>query len=172
VAFVRVLVIVAVLNPALARLLLPALLAPTFAALAYGVLLYLRHRSDGQVEMTYVNPFELRPALGFGAVYAMILLVARAAEVYWGNAGVFASSVLGSLVSQTAVALSLAEAAAGTGRLGLDIAAWALVISSVANLVVKGIMALAAGAPSLRRPLWVSIAVLLAALLGAAAITL
>ncbi|MFO7697172.1 MAG: MgtC/SapB family protein [Anaerolineae bacterium] len=172
VSFVRVLVIIAVLNMPLALRVLPALLVSAVAGLLYGGLLLLRRHDDELPDPAYANPFELRPALTFGLLYAAILVVARAAEVNLGSAGVYLSSVAGSLVSQTAVSVSLAEAAGKVGRVAVGTAAWALVLSSAGNMALKGSLALASGAPGLRRVLWPAMVAMVLAAVGVALVTI
>jgi uncharacterized membrane protein (DUF4010 family) len=172
VSFVRVLVIIAVLNMPLALCVLPALLVSAVAGLLYGGFLLLRRHDDELPDPAYANPFELRPALTFGLLYAAILVVARAAEINLGSAGVYLSSIAGSLVSQTAVSVSLAEAAGKVGRVAVDTAAWALVLSSAGNMALKGSLALASGAPGLRRVLWPAMVAMVLAAVGVALVTI
>jgi uncharacterized membrane protein (DUF4010 family) len=152
--FARALVEVATLNMALLRVLwLPMVLAAG-AGLGYALYLYLAAaREDDHEEVDLANPFELSTAVTFGLLFAVVLIVSRAAQVYLGEQGIYISSLIGGLAGIDAVALSLAELSQGPTGLALDVAARGVVIAALANTVAKGAIVLAAGTPALRRAL-------------------
>ena len=89
------------------------------------------------------GPRELGPALKFGPVYALVLLLSRGLHSYFGSRGLYLASGLAGLADVDAITLAAA-------RLSLDQApvsmAAALVLIAVAsNTVVKTIMAWTAG---------------------------
>jgi uncharacterized membrane protein (DUF4010 family) len=148
--FVRVLVEVAVLN----RALLMAVWKPIGAALLVGAgyCLYLYWSEDLEKQDepdAFKNPFELGPALTFGALYAVILVGASAAESYFGTAGVYVSSFASGLADVDAITLSMAELSRN-GSVDVPVAARAVVLAAVANTLVKGGIVLATGAHALR----------------------
>jgi uncharacterized membrane protein (DUF4010 family) len=149
--FIRVLVVVVALNFLLARLLLWPMVAATAAGLAYCGYLYYQQRSDQEANINFANPFELRPALQFGLLYALILVVSRAGQHFLGDVGVYVSSVAAGLVDLNAISLSLAELSRAGGGVSLATAARAIVLATIANTAVKGIIVLAVGAAGLRR---------------------
>jgi uncharacterized membrane protein (DUF4010 family) len=149
--FIRVLVVVVALNFLLARLLLWPMVAATAAGLAYCSYLYYQQRSDQEANINFANPFELRPALQFGLLYALILVVSRAGQHFLGDVGVYVSSVAAGLVDLNAISLSLAELSRAGGGVSLATAARAIVLATIANTAVKGIIVLAVGAAGLRR---------------------
>lgn len=147
--FGRVMVEVgAIYFPLLQELWLP-LVAAAAAGLVYGILLYLAPRADDEEDVHISNPFELRPAITFGILYGIILLVARAAQVYLGDTGVYLSSIASGLADVDAITLTMTELSR-SGNLALPTAARAIVLAVVANTVVKGGIVLAAGSRSLR----------------------
>jgi uncharacterized membrane protein (DUF4010 family) len=152
--FPRALVEVATLNMELLRVLwLPMVLAAA-AGLAYALYLYLAtSREDDHEEVDLHNPFELSTAVTFGLIFAVVLLISRAAQVYLGQAGIYLSSLIGGLAGIDAVALSLAELSQGPTGLELDVAARGVVIAALANTIAKGAIVVAAGTPALRRAL-------------------
>jgi uncharacterized membrane protein (DUF4010 family) len=152
--FPRALVEVATLNMDLLRVLwLPMVLAAA-AGLAYALYLYLAaSREDDHEEVALHNPFELSTAVTFGLLFAVVLVISRAAQVYLGQAGIYLSSLIGGLAGIDAVALSLAELSQGPTGLELDVAARGVVIAALANTVAKGAIVVAAGTPALRRAL-------------------
>jgi len=152
--YLRVLAVVAVLNMALASLLWLPMLASTLVGLAYCGYLYLRQRTDETGDVQFANPFELRPALQFGLLYAVILVVSKGAQVSLGDAGVYISGIAAGLVDLNAITLSMAELSLGGAVVSLGAAARALVLAAVANTAVKGGIVLTMGSRGLRRALW------------------
>jgi uncharacterized membrane protein (DUF4010 family) len=126
------------------------LVAAAAAGLIYGLYLYLAPRADDEEDVQISNPFELRPAITFGILYGIILLVARAGQVYLGETGVYLSSIASGLADVDAITLSMTELSR-SGNLALPTAARAIVLAVVANTVVKGGIVLAAGSKPLRK---------------------
>ncbi len=150
VMFARILVEVgAVYRPLLRVLWLPIVTAGG-AGLAYGVYLYLSPHNEEGGEVNVSNPFELRPAITFGLLYGLILLASRAAEFYFGDAGLYLSSVLSGLADVDAITLSVSELSS-SGTLDQITAARAIVLAAMSNTAVKGGIVLSSGSPSLRR---------------------
>ncbi|RMF64882.1 MAG: MgtC/SapB family protein [Bacteroidetes bacterium] len=149
--FFRVIVEVAVVHAALlSRLWLP-MTAGAGAALAYTIYLYLTASSRQQEEEDNLkNPFELGPAITFGLLYAVILLVANAAQMYLGDTGVYLSSLVSGVADVDAITLSMAELTR-QGNLTEDVATRAIVLAVIANTLVKGGLVLSTGHPNLRR---------------------
>jgi uncharacterized membrane protein (DUF4010 family) len=153
VMFPRVAVEVAVLNPAILPTLSLPLAAMAAVGLGYCVYLYLAQHPEEEEEISFSNPFELGPALKFGLLYAVVLLVSKAAQMYLGDKGIYISSVLAGLTDADAITLSIAELSRGTGGLAVRTASRALVLGAMSNTAAKGGIALASGSPSLRRAL-------------------
>ena len=163
VMFLRVLVVVFTLNPELAyRLLLP-MSASLVVGLIYCGYLYIKQRSYEKEDLTFVNPFELGPALKFGALYTVILLISTAARVFFGNTGIYISSFVSGLADVDAIALSMVDQVRASPPLDLTVAARAITIAALSNTLFKGIFALVSGSPALRRALWPGMAVMVAA---------
>lgn len=166
VMFGRVLVVVAVLNRPLLQTLWPPLVAAMAAALVYSGILYLSQRTDQDADVAFSNPFALGPAIKFALLYAVILLVARTAEMYLGDAGVLASSIVAGLTDVDAITISVAQLSGPSGSLALATAALAVVLACVANTLVKGGIVLTGGSAGLRRAIVPGLILLLATALG------
>lgn len=152
VMFLRILVQAGIVNAVLLRYLWLPVFASVTAGLVYCIYLYFAQREQQENdEMEFTNPFELRPAITFGILFAVILFVTRAAQVYFDDAGVYLSSLLGGIPDVNAVTLSMAELSRGTGALDPQVAARATILAAVSNTFVKGVIILAGGAPSLRK---------------------
>jgi uncharacterized membrane protein (DUF4010 family) len=167
VMFVRVIVEVAVINRTLLSIVWIPLTAALAVSTAYSVYLY-RSQSLGKQdeEDRFKNPFELGPALTFGLLYAVILLAANAARLYFGNAGIYFSSIVSGLADVDAITLSLAELSRNTQELELHTAARGIVLAAVANTLVKGGIVLGMGSAALRKVILPGLLVTLATAIG------
>lgn len=149
--FLRILVEVAALNRALlARLWIPVGLAGA-AGLLYGLFLWLRRREAGDEDVRLTNPFELGPAIKFGLLYAVILVIGRTASLYFGNTGVYLSSIMAGIADVDAITLSMAELSRAGNGLDIAVAARSVVLAALSNTVVKGMMVVSLGSMELRR---------------------
>jgi len=134
--FPRMLLVASVLNPGLFRLLV--LPAAVMALLAYGpALAYWRGSSshDLDSEALLKNPLELRTALGFGVLLALVMLLGKALRHWFGEAGVLALAAASGLADVDAITLSLA-------RMSQDDLVWrvavsGIVIAAAVNSLVK-----------------------------------
>jgi uncharacterized membrane protein (DUF4010 family) len=149
--FPRIIVEVAALNTALLRVLWLPMAASALVGLAYCIYLYLSQRTREEGGVVVSNPFELGPAVKFGLLYAVILLVSKAALTYLGNTGVYLSSILAGLADVDAITLSMAELSRVAGGVDLITAERAIVLAAMSNTVVKGGIVLTSGSPALRR---------------------
>ncbi|MFC6904164.1 MgtC/SapB family protein [Halalkalicoccus tibetensis] len=100
---------------------------------------------DEEVEMELESPFSLRNALGFGAIFLLIVVAGAFAEAHLGTAGFYATAALSGLVSSAGAATS-AVVLYRTGSLEHDVAVIAILLATVSSLVVKA--ALAATSPN------------------------
>jgi uncharacterized membrane protein (DUF4010 family) len=151
VMFIRVMIEVGALHVPLLEIVWLPLVAAGVAGLVYGAYLYLAPRADDDEEDVNIsNPFELRPAITFGLLYGVILVVARAAQVYFGDTGVYLSSIVSGLADVDAITLSMTELSR-SGNLALPTAARAIVLAVMANTVVKSGIVIFSGSSTLRR---------------------
>ncbi|WP_022728811.1 MgtC/SapB family protein [Fodinicurvata sediminis] len=141
--FPRMLVVVAIIHPALLpSLLLPGLL---MACVTYAAVLLLwwkgKHAAEDKAPAQLRNPLELGSALVFGALLALILLVATALEQSLGESGLLAVAAVSGVTDVDAITLALARMSReGTT---LELAALGILLASAVNSLAKG--ALAAG---------------------------
>ncbi len=166
VMFARVVVEVAALNVELLRVFWIPMAASAAVGLIYVVYLYFSQRTDEEGEVKFSNPFELGPAVKFGLIYAVILLISKAAQMYLPTAGVYLASIVAGLTDVDAITLSMAELSS-TGGLDLSTASRAIVLAAMSNTVVKGGIVLTGGAPALRKALLPGFAAMLIVGVGA-----
>ena len=169
VMFLRTPVEIGAVDPSLVSTIwLPMVLAAV-VTLIYAAVLYQRLGKNVQEHVEFANPFELGPAIKFGLLYAVILLAARAAQLYLGASGLYLSALFGGAADVTAITLTVAELHR-TGSLDATAAVQALVLAASANTVVKAAIVVFAGLPPMRK--WVIPAVPLAVLAALAGLFL
>ncbi|MDX1740144.1 MAG: MgtC/SapB family protein [Rhodothermales bacterium] len=152
VMFIRVLVLVAALNLLLLRIVWIPVVAAFTVTIGYCAYLYRKQSLEKQEEEDrFKNPFELGPALTFGLLFAVVLLIAKAATMYLGDAGVYLSSVVAGLADVDAITLSMAELSRDRSVVDLITAARAIVLAVASNTLVKGGIVVSTGSPELRR---------------------
>lgn len=145
---IRVGVLVTLINPALFGRVAVPLAAAAVGAVLGGLLMYRSHEAEQPVEEIGVkNPFELGSAIRFGVVFAVILLVTKAAKVYFGTQGLYIAGALAGTTDVDAITLSTAKRAAGAETA----AAVTIVIATVSNTLVKSSLALGIGGARLGR---------------------
>lgn len=149
--FARLFMIILVLNTELAALLWRPMLVPLAVGIVYALFLLRIHRSEEKAEMSVTNPFELWPAITFGIVFTLILFIAKAAQTYLGDSGIYITSFLSGLADVDAIALSLTQLSDGQNGIQLTTAARSIVFATIANTFLKGILVLGIGSSSLRK---------------------
>jgi uncharacterized membrane protein (DUF4010 family) len=172
VMFARVIIYVGILSrPLLAEIWLP-LAVSGLLGIAYTWILARSHRAAAQEreKMEFSNPLDLWAAIKFGLIYALILVVARSAQLYFGNPGILVSSILAGLADVDAITLSLTELTK-RNEIGLDIAGLAVVLATMSNTVVKGGIVIFTGHPNLRKAILPGFLLILAAGIILAVIT-
>jgi uncharacterized membrane protein (DUF4010 family) len=165
----RMAVVLALIAPALLPSALPAIALMTLTL--YGVALLQWRSLDGdrgETATPLANPLELRAAIGFGVLLALVMVLAKAMELWLGDAGVLALAAASGIADVDAITLSLA----GMSRSSLDprIAVTGIVVAAASNCLVKGGMAVAVGGARLTLPVALPLAA--AALLGPLAVWL
>lgn len=152
VMFFRILVVVAVIDPALARHLgLPLLAAGT--ALLLAALWQWRSSRGGQAaQIDPVAPYDLATALGFGALLALMAVLAPAAMDWLGTPGIYALASISGLADVDATSISVARMH-GAGALATAAAGVAIGLTVLTNMVAKAAIAGATGGAGFGWPL-------------------
>ena len=143
---------------------LPRLLPVVGAMVSVGVLAAWRTSRNGSgvarsaATTPLTNPFSLREALGFGAIYAAVLVGARAAQEYLGARGAYAAAAFSAVVDVDAVTIAFTQ-------LGPHHDAWranaaAITLAVVTNTLVKLGIAAVSGAPGFRRDVAIALGVM------------
>lgn len=160
---VRLLAIIAFLDLRVALRLAVPLLAMVAVGGLYALGLHVRRREPGTVNAPALkNPFEITPALKFGAIFALVLVLAQVAEALFGAAGTYGLAFFSGLTDVDAIGLALSTQAANDG-LAVTTAAIGIAVAAASNTVVKGGFVVWFGAPRLRRIALAAFGLMLAA---------
>ena len=152
--------------------LMPMLIAPFGAATVVGAAAVLwcwrRGRAPGGAAPEPVprNPLDLRVAIGFAIMLAVVMLAARSGQAHFGTKGLYAVAAVSGLADVDAITLSIAsQASLGLSR---EVAVTGLAIAAAVDTLVKAGLALVFGPRTVGRP--VAAALVLMVLGGAAAL--
>lgn len=129
-------------------LLLPAL---AMTAIVYGgaAFLWRRAASDktGRDETELKNPLELRAAILFGGLLALVLFAASALDAVYGDAGVMAVAGISGITDVDAITLALSRMS--QADLAIRLAVSGIVFAGAVNSAVKAAMAFFIGGRAL-----------------------
>ena len=105
------------------------------------LVLWRRTRShETGVVTAGANPFEFGEAIKFGLLFGVVTVVAKAAEVYLGETGLYLAGAVAGLTDVDAISLSMANLATANPE-SLKVAARTIVIAVLSNTLVKTGMA-------------------------------
>lgn len=146
VMFVRMAVVVAALRPVLASTLGAVLIV--LAACAFVVAAWqwrsTANASSSSAAAPRTRVFDLPSAILFGAVLAVVALIARAAREAFGTAGLYGVAFFSGLADVDAMVIASVQMLA-QGELTTAVAATLVVITAAANQAMKTAMAFAIG---------------------------
>lgn len=141
VAFVRVIIEIAIVSFASATQMIPPLLIPAALLFAMGGWLFSLIRTEPATGVPPPsNPAELDSAFTFAALYALVLLALAFAKDYFGQAGLYAVSFISGLTDMDAITLSLSNSV-NQGSLEAAIGWRYIMVAGLANLAFKGVLA-------------------------------
>jgi len=167
----RVALLVGVVAPDAFMILWPPLLLMSLPGTADGLIQMFSRSARAPVEggAHYSNPLGLRVALQFAALYALVVLVIRGVDHFFGNSGVYVASLFSGLTDLDAITLSLSQTV-NSGGLPAAVAAKGVVIAAIANTFVKAGMAASLGSGAMRKRVLLTLGA--TALLGVGALFL
>jgi uncharacterized membrane protein (DUF4010 family) len=150
--YLRLIILLAIFNWQLARLLFLPFLALAVVAAVTGLLWARRpdgHKEKLQRKYQHANPLELRAAFLFAVLFLVILIATRLGFSYMGNRGAY---VLGSIIGFADVdpfIMSMTQTAGSNAQ--LSVIAGAILLATTSNNMAKGIYAYAFGSRSAGR---------------------
>lgn len=133
---VRILIEIGAFGPALLRHAVPPFVILGLLMIACSVYLMRRHTDAGTTHMEHRNPAQVKTALLFGALFAVVIFVVAAVKAQFGIRAVYLVALISGLTDVDAMTLSAADLFR-SGR--LDAAdAWRVVMAaSLSNLLFK-----------------------------------
>jgi len=169
VMFARVVVLVAAVDRELAPRVASAMAAFLVPNLAVCLWLWRRRHTAQRASVSAgANPFELSQAIRFGLLFGAITFVAKAAQVYFGDAGLYLAGAIAGLTDVDAISLSMAQLSLSDPAIS-SASFLTIVIAVSANTLFKAGIVAFLGAPGLRRVILAGTAVILAGALAGAA---
>jgi uncharacterized membrane protein (DUF4010 family) len=163
----RLVVVVIATNRSLLAPLLPPIGAAFVVSLLASGLLFLRARTTAPPSVPLVNPFSLSSALKLGALFAVMILVARFAQVRFQDLGLYAAAAISGTVDVDVMAVAMAKLEA-THEVPVATAVRAICLTVASSTVAKGLAALVVGA----RGTGLALLAVVVATIGAGAVTL
>lgn len=149
VLLIRLGIVVAVIAPSLLPLMASLFGGGALAGLAYFHWLWRKVGSRPTLPMLEMkNPTEIRAALGFGLLYAMVLLASAWLSDIAGQAGLYAVALASGLTDVDAITLSSLRLHV-TGSLSSVQAATAICLAVAANMAFKSVLTISIGGRAL-----------------------
>jgi len=161
--FLRVFLEVLIINSSLAPLLAAPMIIMGVLGIFLGIMVW---RSSGVKKMDsgvkLENPFSLKPALIFGALFLAIIFISNLANIYFGSRGVYIASIISGVADVDAITISMALLAQN-GTISSITAVTAITLASISNTIVKFGIALFLGTRSFGKNVGILFAVIIAA---------
>ena len=119
------------------------IMVPLSMALAGAIAAYIHFRNADKVyfwstkpEVKLKSPFEIKPALQFGAIFILVLLAVVFGKKYFGASGVYAASLFSGIIDVDAIVLSTLESTK-LGELEFEVAKNSISIAIFTNTIIK-----------------------------------
>ncbi len=137
--FFRVLLEIVVVNGELSKLAAVPLLIMGGLAVALTFYLYYKNKESTQnfdkSSLRMESPFQLKPAIHFAVLFAIVLFVTKLAVNMFGDSALYLASFAGGMVDMDSIAISMARLA--KTDISLVVATIAITIAVITNLLAK-----------------------------------
>ena len=150
VVYARVITEVAIVARGQVAILLPPLVAMLAASIVFAAVLYFRTRDHRAPMAEQGNPADLRLAMTFAGVYALVSFVVAAVKTEFGVQALYPVALVAGLTDVDAITLSTSQLVA-QGRLEPGTAWRVILVASLSNLLFKGGMVAVIGGRKLLR---------------------
>lgn len=150
VVYGRVLAIIGATAPGVFWAVAPPILILLTITIMISVVLWLKSARQAVAMPVHSNPSELKSAIVFALLFAVVLLATAAGKSHFGNQGLYLVAVISGLTDMDAITLSTAQMTKA-GTVGPDTAWRLILVASMSNLVFKGITVAMLGTPKLAR---------------------
>ena len=156
--YLRIFIVVLILKSSLINSLWIPLLLFTIVGFVVSLLMSRRFLNGKHEPIELTNPFRLKPAILFGIIFGIVILAAKAAQVYFGAGGLYLASALAGITSVDAIVISLSKIA--NGSTATDVIVIAIIIATITNNVVKSLITLFAGSKELKRYVFIGLGII------------
>lgn len=163
---IRLLVLLSVVRPDFIVPMLVPLGALFCITAVGGLIMHRKSRHEEPAGIALENPFEIKTALRFGVLFAIILLVAKAAQEFLGEQGLYLATILAGFTQLDAIALTLADLL--DEGLTMDVAVRGLALAVASNSLFKAGLAMSLGTRSFGRAVLITLVFASAACVAAA----
>jgi uncharacterized membrane protein (DUF4010 family) len=165
ISIVRVLVEVAAVAPLRFGEMVWPLAAMLGVSALIALALYFPSRRQAAKMPEQKNPAELKPALLFGLLYALVLLAVDVAKQHFGSAGLYLVAIISGLTDLDAITLSTAQLA-DSKKIETKLAWQVILIAVLSNLLFKFGIVAALGSANLAKRVGLAFAAAIVAGLG------
>ena len=142
--FPRILLISSLINSALFVALVVPMAVMSAVTLFSAAVIWCKNDDPPPDELTHlINPLELKPALFFGALLVLVLLLGKAAIHYFGETGLYLLAFVSGIADVDPINLTLSRMS--TAELPPGVAVLGIVIASSTNTLVKAVLAVFVG---------------------------
>lgn len=158
----RVIILAAVVHPPLLPILIVPFGAGLVASAAMAVWLGWKRDDGAKADMARPrNPLDLRAAVAFALILALVMILAETVRSWFGTTGLYLLSAVAGLADIDAITVSIAQLASTEVLPG--VAVLCLAIAAGSNTLVKLALAIALGPQTVGRPAMLALSVVLAA---------
>lgn len=147
--YLRVFILIGLLNFTLLFNIWMPLVILGLIGLGISYYFYKRLSGDEHEEFTLKNPLELRYAVLFGIIFAVVLIASKAAQQYIGNEGIYGVSALAGLTSVDAIVISAAKLIPNS--ISVNTAIITVIIAMTSNTIVKILIAIYWGSKAFKK---------------------
>lgn len=146
----RVAIVAALLNPAVARALLPYLIPPAIVGLLIIAIVILRRKrgEKGRADYEEKSPLRLVTAIQMAVALQAVIMAITFVRETWGSPGILASAAVLGLTDVDALTLSMSTM--GNGPEMVELGAKAIAVGIMANTVLKLTLTLVLGGNAFR----------------------
>ncbi len=142
ITFLRILLIVFVINAAIIpKLLIPML---SMAAVSFLVtwILFRKEKPDRKVaeqQVEFHSPFRFLPALSFGIFFILVLYASKLATVYFSSTGIVVTGIFSGIADVDAISVSMASLSkiGMLNAVSLSLAVIVITCAAIANMLTK-----------------------------------
>jgi uncharacterized membrane protein (DUF4010 family) len=136
VMFFRIIFIIAVLSTSLLGKLLFPLMMMGIMSLIIAFFFSKKKEKIKNVDLKLKQPFALWPAFKFGLLFALILLISKLAQIFFGDTGLYATSLLSGFADADVIALTM-TGLFNSGSISAIVASTCILLAIVANTLIK-----------------------------------